>query len=83
MTRFEQKYWPYCENVVVRKLSSGMTRDDIIEDAQKAVAEKRKHWHTIDARLDFMTYKMPEDIIVLPYRGSSSTTVGTVAAREH
>ena len=33
----------------------------------------------IDARLDFMTYEMPAHIIVLPYRGGSSTTVATAA----
>ena len=33
----------------------------------------------IDARLDFMTYEMPAHIIVLPYRGGSSTTAATAA----
>lgn len=54
-----------------------------IELKKDAVAEKRKCWRLISARLDFMTYEMPEDIIVLPYRGNSSTTVATVAAQVH
>ena len=70
LTRFEQQYWPYCYNVVIRKLSAGMTRDEIIQAAELAVEEKRKNWHLISARLDFMTYEMPEDIIVLPYRAA-------------
>ena len=74
LSRFEQKYWPYAESVVVRKLSSGMTREQIIEDARKAVREKRKAWREIEKRLESMTYEMPEDIIVLPYRENSCTT---------
>ena len=75
LSRFEQEYWPYAKSVVIRKLSAGLTRDEIIRDAETAVFEKRKNWRLIGARLDFMTYEMPEDIIVLPYRGSLSTTV--------
>ena len=82
LSRFEQKYWPYCQNVVVRKLSSGMTRDEIIQDAEKAVAEKRKCWRLISARLDFMIYEMLEDITVLPYWGSSFITADTEAQSE-
>ena len=74
LSRFEQKYWPYCRNVVVRKLSAGLTRDEIIQDAETAVFERRKNWRIISARLDFMTYEMPEDITVLLYRESSSIT---------
>lgn len=76
LTKFEQKYWPYCQNVVVRKLSAGMIRDEIIQDAQDAVFYRRKNWRIISARLDFMIYEMPDHIIVLPYRGNPSTTVG-------
>lgn len=79
LSRFDQEYWPYARSVVVRKLSQGLTRDEIIKDAETAVFEKRKNWRIISARLDFMTYEMPEDIIVLPYRENSSTTVATVA----
>lgn len=61
-------YWPYSRSVVTRKLSEGMSRDQIILEAQKAVIEKRKHWHIISARLDFMTFEMPDHITVLPYR---------------
>jgi hypothetical protein len=44
--------------------------EQIIEDARKAVREKRKAWREIEKRLESMTYEMPEDIIVLPYRKS-------------
>lgn len=54
----------------------------IIQDAENAVAEKRKCWRLIATRLDFMTYKMPEDIIVLPYRENLSTTAATAARSE-
>ena len=69
--------------MVIKKLSQGMTREEIISSAETAVFEKRKNWPTIAARLDFMTYEMPEDIIVLPYRESSSTTADTAAALVH
>jgi len=77
LSRFEQQYWPYAETVVRQKLSEGLTRDEIISDAEKAVKGKRKNWRIISARLDFMISEMPEDIIVLPYRGNSSTTAAT------
>lgn len=80
LSRFEQKYWPYAHTTTVRKLSSGMTREEIIQDAENAVAERRKCWMLISARLDFMISEMPDDIIVLPYRESSSTTAATAAA---
>lgn len=70
ITRFDQRYWPYCQNVVTRKLSAGESRTEIIQDAKKAVLKTRKHWGLIEARLEFMTYEMPADIIVLPYRAS-------------
>ena len=60
-------------------MSGGETREQIIADARDAVAKKPKNWYVVDARLDFMTYEMPEDIIVLPYRGESATTVATAA----
>ena len=68
LSEFHQEYWPYCREVVTKKLSQGMTRSEIIQDAEKAVSEKRRNWHIISARLDFMTYEMPESITVLPYR---------------
>ena len=68
LSEFSQEYWPYSYPVVIRKLSKGMTRDEIIEDAEKAVMERRKNWHIISARLDFMTYEMPDRITVLPYQ---------------
>ena len=70
LSEFHQEYWPYCRAVVTRKLSAGMTRSEIIKAAETAVSEKRKNWRIISARLDFMTYEMPESITVLPYRGN-------------
>ena len=68
LSEFQQEYWPYCYTTVIRKLSGGETREQIITDAREAVAKKRKNWYVIDARLDFMTYEMPDPITVLPYR---------------
>jgi hypothetical protein len=68
LSEFHQKYWPYARSVVIKKLSQGMDRTGIIESAELAVKEKRKNWRLIEARLEFMTYEMPESIIVLPYR---------------
>ena len=82
LNQFSQEYWPYTQSVVIRKLSQGLTRAEIIQDAETAVFEKRKNWKLISARLDFMTYEMPDDIIVLPYRESSSTTAATADRSE-
>lgn len=70
LSRFDQRLWPYAETVVRRKLAAGETREQIIQDAMQAVEGKRKCWRLISARLDFMTYEMPDDITVLPYRGA-------------
>ena len=83
LSEWDQEYWPYCQNVVTRMLSAGKTREEIIESAQEAVRLKRKNWKIISARLDFMTYEMPDHITVLPYRGTSSTTAATAAESEH
>jgi len=69
--------------VVTRMLRNGLSREQIIENAKKAVAEKRKKWKLIDARLDFMTSEMPENITVLRYRDTSSTTADMAARSEH
>ena len=47
--------WPYARTVVTRMLSAGMTREEIIETALRAVAEKRKNWRGIAERLASMT----------------------------
>lgn len=80
LSEFDQKYWPYARSVVIRKLSAGLSREEIIRDAEIAVFERRKNWRGIKARLESMTYEMPAHITVLPYRESSSTTVDTGAA---
>lgn len=77
LSRYDPECWPYAETVVRRKLSQGLTREQIIQDAETAVFEKRKRWRYIQARLEFMTYEMPEDVTVLPYRENLSTTVAT------
>ena len=81
LSEFSQKYWPYSRSVVIRKLSGGMTREEIIADARKAVIQKRKNWRIISARLDFMIYKMPDRVTVLPYRDTLSTTAVTAEAQ--
>ena len=79
LTEYDPQYWPYERSVVTRKLSAGLSREEIIEEARTAVREKRKGWRNIAARLESMTYEMPDRIIVTPYRDGSSTTAATVA----
>lgn len=64
----------YAESTVRRLLSSGLSRDQIIARAKRAVAERRKGWPRIESRLASMTYSMPGHVIVTPYKGGSSTT---------
>lgn len=52
---WDPKEWPYARSVVIRKLSAGMTREQIMDEARIAVAEKRKNWRAIKARLESMT----------------------------
>ena len=79
LTHWDQKYWPYARSVVIKKLSGGLNREGIITEAKKAVQEKKKNWRLIEERLEFMTYEMPDHIIVLPYLENSSTTVDMAA----
>ena len=79
LSRWDQRYWPYTRTVVLKKLSRGETREQIIEDAKRTVRNRGKNWPVIEERLKSMTYEMPEDITVLRYRESSSTTVATAA----
>lgn len=72
LTEFHQKYWPYARSVVIRKLSKGLSRDEIIEDAELAVLREKKKLKGIEARLDFMIYEMPERITVYRIREISS-----------
>ena len=81
LSEFSQKYWQYNRSVVIRKLSGGMTREEIIADARQAVMERRKNWRIISARLDFMIYEMPDRVTVLPYRDTLSTTAVTAEAQ--
>ena len=70
LSRYDPENWPYAKTTVIRKLSQGLSRDEIIQDAETAVFEKRKNWRGIRARLESMTYEMPDDVTVLPYRES-------------
>lgn len=83
LSEWDPQYWPYAENVVKRYLVLGYSREEIIELARKAVRDKRKNWRGIQARLESMTYEMPDRITVLPYRGGSSTTVDSEDPSEH
>ena len=80
---FDQAEWPYARSVVTRMLANGMTREEIISSAQSAVAQRRKNWRLIEARLEFMTYEMQDPNTVLPYRGGLYTTVDTEAGSAH
>jgi hypothetical protein len=66
--------WPYAETTVHRLLCQGLTRDEIIARAHTAVAETRKNWPTIAARLRSMTSSTLDPITGLPCQGSSSIT---------
>ena len=67
---YDPQEWPYARSVVTRMLASGMTREEIIQSAKTAVAEKRKNWRGIAIRLKSMTYEMQAPDTVLPYRGA-------------
>lgn len=53
----EARDWPspYSEHTTGRLLREGLTRDQIYERARQAVAEKRKGWRSIAAKLASMT----------------------------
>lgn len=70
LSYYDPAFWPYAELTVRRKLREGQTREQIIEDAQLAVEERRKGWRTIEERLQSMTYSMPGHIIVSPSQTS-------------
>ena len=65
LSRYDPEYWPYAETVVRRKLAQGLSREQIIQDAETAVFEKRKNWRYIEARLEFMTYLNPWSLIII------------------
>lgn len=71
---FIQSEWPYAYNTVHRKLCEGWTREEIIQQAHDAVAETRKAWPTIAARLRSMTSPTLDPRTGLPYPTASSTT---------
>jgi hypothetical protein len=69
LTQWRPELWPYGIRAVQHKISIGMTREEIIAEADSVVKlRKGRYWRLIQARLEFMTYEMPEEIIVLPYR---------------
>lgn len=79
LTEFHQEHWPFGREAVTRKLKSGMTREQIIQEAKELVRTKGSHYNHVAAKLASMTSEMPDHIIVLPYRENSSTTAGTAA----
>ena len=42
LSHFSQMYWPYAKPVVIRKLSQGLTRDEIIRDAERLYSKGGK-----------------------------------------
>ena len=76
--------WPYAQTTVLRKLSCGMTRQEVIRDAETAVSERRKNWKAIKAWLDAhpecTTSSTPGRDTGSRCRVSSSTTAVTEAA---
>jgi hypothetical protein len=52
---YRAEEWPYSLPVVTRKLCHGMSREQIFEDAKRAVREKRKRWRLIAEKLESMT----------------------------
>lgn len=51
---------PYSTLTGLRYLRMGLTRQEIIDRARKAVAEKRKSWALIEVRLRYMTSSTPD-----------------------
>jgi len=47
---------PYSYLTTCRKLRQGMSRQEIVDQAQTAVAEKRKNWRGIQASLEKLGY---------------------------
>ena len=54
----EKPTWtsPYSVHTTRRMLHAGMTQEQIIESAYKAVAEKRKNWQSISEKLLSMMF---------------------------
>lgn len=52
---FDPNEWPYSRIKVIQFLREGFTREQILQKAHQAVAEKRKNWRGIQAKLASMT----------------------------
>jgi hypothetical protein len=68
---------PYSYFTARRKITEGMTKEEVIEDAKLAVREKRKAWRTIQSRLielGYMTSPMRDHESGLLLAEGSSTT---------
>ena len=46
-----RKFSPYCAFTTERKLRQGLTPEQVIEDAKRAVREKRKNWKGLEENL--------------------------------
>lgn len=55
LEEYHPEEWPYEENTVRRKLSEGFSREEIFQQAELAVTQKRKGWRRIQQRLTSMT----------------------------
>lgn len=69
LTEWDQQYWPYCEGYVQQLLTAGMSRDEVISQAEETAKSKGPYWMTMKLRLESMTYSMPDHVLVSPYRG--------------
>lgn len=52
---WDETAWPYARTVVTRMLKSGLTREQILQQAKLAVKERRKNWQGIEKRLASLT----------------------------
>jgi hypothetical protein len=52
---FNPQEWPYSAGPVRRYLKQGMSREQVLDQARKAVVEKRKGWRVIAEKLESMT----------------------------
>ena len=64
LLEWDPQYWPYGEGRVRQLISEGLSREDILEHANRVVDSRGPWWKTVERRLQSMTYSMPENVIV-------------------
>jgi hypothetical protein len=52
---FRKEEWPYCEWTTMKKLRSGMSREEVMAEAWSAVKRKKKNWRVILKKLESLT----------------------------